>query len=153
MPNHPQARQKGIHTEVVNDELLVYDESNDTAHSLNRTAATVWRGCDGTRTVEDLVRVLGDEVGDVADEDLVMVTLDDLSANGLVEGFAQREREAARLSRRRFIRRVGTVGTAALALPVVHSITAPEPAAAGTTPTSSTSTSTFTFSSPTFSSS
>ena len=36
----------------------------------------------------------------------------------------------ARLSRRRFIRRVGVVGTAALALPVVQSIVAPTPAAA-----------------------
>jgi hypothetical protein len=158
MPDLPQARRHDVHTEQLKDELLVYDETRDTAHSLNRTAAAVWRASDGTRTTDDLVRVLADELGDLADEDLVLVTLDDLRAAELIEGAPKRDPEVARLSRRRFIRRVGAVGTAALALPVVHSIVAPDPAAAGTTPTSpststptsspSTSPSTSTFSSP-----
>src|SRR4051812_26428155 len=131
MSDLPQARRQDVHTEQLKDELLVYDETRDTAHSLNRTAAAVWRASDGTRTPADLAGVLSDELGDVADEDLVMVTLDDLSSAGLIEGAPERDREVARLSRRRFIRRVGAVGTAALALPVVHSIVAPDPAAAG----------------------
>ena len=32
---------------MIGDELLVYDKTRDTAHSLNRTAATVWQSCDG----------------------------------------------------------------------------------------------------------
>lgn len=157
MAERPLARQDGIHTEEVEDGLLVYDESRDTAHSLNRTAAIVWRSCDGKRDVADLVGVLADELGEAADEDLVRVAVHDLAANGLIEGAAERDREAARLSRRRFIRRAGTVSAAALSLPVVHSIVAPDPAAAQTgtststssTPSTSTSTST-TSSSPTF---
>ena len=128
----PLARRDGILTEAVDDELLVYDERRDTAHRLNRTAAIVWRHCDGRRTPGDLVGVLAAEIGDVADEDLVMVTLDDLAESELLDGHARREREATRLSRRRFIRRVGVVGSAALVLPVVHSIIAPTPAAAQT---------------------
>ena len=117
---------------MIGDELLVYDKTRDTAHSLNRTAATVWQSCDGHRSVDDLVEALRVELGDIADEDLVRVTLDDLTAGGLLEEAEERDPEAARLNRRRFIRRVGTVSAAALVLPVVHSITAPEPAAAGT---------------------
>jgi hypothetical protein len=118
-------------TEQVHGELLVYDEQRDVACRLNRTAALIWQSADGERSVADLVGVLREELGDLADEDLVMVTLDRLEEQGLLEsGYPRREPHAARLSRRRFIRRVGVVGTAALALPVVQSIVAPTPAAA-----------------------
>jgi hypothetical protein len=131
-PTYPRAREDGILTESLDEDLLVYDETRDTAHRLNRTAAAVWRACDGTRSTADLVGVLRDEVGEVADEDLVAVTLDELTTNGLLDDAAERDREAMRRSRRQFIRRVGLVGTAALALPIVHSIAAPDPAAAQT---------------------
>jgi hypothetical protein len=131
-PTYPRARVDGIHTEVIDDDVLVYDETRHTAHRLNRTAAAVWRACDGETSTDDLVGVLRQEVGDVADEDLVAVTLDELTANELIEGTVERDRGEMRRSRRQFIRRVGLVGTAALSLPIVHSIAAPEPAAAQT---------------------
>lgn len=147
MSERPLARRDGIHTEEIDDGILVYDETRDTAHSLNKTAALIWRSCDGTHDVEGLVKTVELEFGEVADEDLVHVALDDLTANGLVEGVTERDREASRLSRRRFIRRVGSVAAAAAALPVIHSVVAPDPAAAQTGTTTSTT------SSPTFSSS
>jgi DNA-binding transcriptional ArsR family regulator len=130
----PLAHTADVLTEELDDELLVYDEHRQLACRLNRTAALVWRSADGERTVADLVEVLRDELGDLADEDLVMVTLDRLEEQGLMEaGYPRRDPDTARLSRRRFIRRVGVVGTAALALPVVQSIVAPAPAAAQST--------------------
>jgi hypothetical protein len=132
MNDLPRARTEGIHTEEIEDGLLVYNEANDMALSLNRTATVVWRSCNGERDTQELLEVLRAELGDVADEDLLRVTIDDLVKNGLVEGSEERDREAARLSRRRFIRRVGTVSGAAVALPVVHAIVAPDPAAAQT---------------------
>ena len=143
MATHPRARAEGILTEEIGDDLLVYDETRDTAHRLNRTAAAVWRACDGKRTPAELVEVLRIAIGDIADEDLVLVTLDDLRGNGLVEDAPERDRETMRASRRQFIRRVGTVGAAAMALPIVHSISAPEPAAAQTGTSTSTSSPTF----------
>jgi DNA-binding transcriptional ArsR family regulator len=126
----PLARTENLLTEELDDELLVYDEHQQLACRLNRTAALVWRSADGKRTVADLVEVLREEV-ELADEDLVMVTLDRLEENGLIEaGYTRRDADDARVSRRRFIRRIGVVGTAALALPVVQSIVAPTPAAA-----------------------
>lgn len=127
----PVARSADLLTEELDEELLVYDEQRHVACRLNRTAALVWQNSNGERSVTDLVEVLREEVGELADEDLVMVTLDRLAEHGLLSsGYAPRERETARLSRRRFIRRVGVIGAAALALPVVQSIVAPVPAAA-----------------------
>ncbi len=127
----PLARRDDLLTEEVEDEFVLYDKRADTAHRLNRTAAIVWRNCDGKRDVPALVAVLRTELGDeLADEDLVRIALDGLRAKDLIEGGPERSQEETQLSRRRFIRRVGTVGVAALALPVVSSLAAPEPASA-----------------------
>ena len=72
------------------------------------------------------------EVGeDLADEDLVRVALDNLAERDLIDGVSERPPEETMVSRRRFIRRVGTVGVAALALPVITSINAPPASAQG----------------------
>jgi hypothetical protein len=91
----------------------------------------VWDACDGTQAVADLVKVLAEDLGDVADEDLVLVTLDSLSEYGLLEaGYVRRDKASSQLSRRRFIQSAGAVGVAAAALPMVSSLVAPTPAAA-----------------------
>ena len=60
-----------------------------------------------------------------------MVALDNLSKSGLLQsGYEARDSNAVRLTRRRFIRRVGVVGAAAMAVPVVHSLVVPPAAAA-----------------------
>jgi hypothetical protein len=47
----PLARSSELLTEEVDGELLIYDEERDTATRLNRTAAVVWRSCDGQRSI------------------------------------------------------------------------------------------------------
>jgi hypothetical protein len=118
-------------TEEVDDEILVYDSGDNVACRLNASAALVWRNSDGSRTVADLVEILRGELGDLADEDMVMIALDTLAEHDLLEsGYEARAVTAARISRRRFMRRVGVVGAAAMAVPVVHSMLVPSPAAA-----------------------
>jgi hypothetical protein len=120
----PRARTQGFLTEEVNDELRVYDEEHDAECRLNAGAALVWRNCDGERTVADLAEIL-------REEDLVMIALDDLLAHGLIlSGYEKRPDSAARLSRRRFLRRVGIAGAAAMAVPIVYSTAVPTMAAA-----------------------
>jgi hypothetical protein len=128
---YPITRREDVIVEEVDGELLLYDEPQELACRLNRTAFRVWESCDGTHSVTDLVDVLRAEVGDVADEDLVRVTLDSLDEHGLIlSGYAHQKGKAGRLSRRRFIARAGAVGAAAAALPVVQAIVAPTSAAA-----------------------
>ncbi len=127
----PLAREDGLLVEELDGELLIYDEQSDSACRLNAAAALVWRSCDGTRTVSDLVEAVAPQLGDVADENLVLIALDTLFEHGLiVSGYESRDSFARRLSRRRFFGRVGVAGAAAMAAPVVYSMAIPSPAAA-----------------------
>ena len=131
----PVARTSGLRTEQVDDELVVFDTNRELFFRLNRSAATVWGSSDGTRTVADLVAVLAEHVGELADEDLVLVTLDRLWESELIEsGYVPRGPRQETLSRRRFMRRASTVGAAVVAaLPVVQAVVAPTPAMAQST--------------------
>lgn len=125
------ARTDGLLTEEIDGDLLVYDKPRDVAFRLNSTAALVWRSCDGTRTVGDLLAVLTEELGDLANEDMVLMALDDLAEHDLIlSGYEQRDGEAVRLSRRRFFRHAAVAGAAAAAAPLVYSMAVPTSAAA-----------------------
>jgi len=131
LDSRPLARGSGLLTAEVGDELLVYDQDRNVACRLNRTAALVWRHSDGRRTVPQLATVLSESLGGAVDEDLVVVALDSLQENGLLDrGLPDGDHAVAQLSRRRFVRRAGAVGAAALAAPVVQAVVAPTPAAA-----------------------
>jgi hypothetical protein len=132
MVTQPRARESQLLVEQLDDELLVYDLAADRAHRLNETAAAIFRHADGSRSIADLVDMLSDEVGVLADKDLVLITLDSLAAASLIEDYEPRATKDARLSRRRFIARAGAVGAAATVLPIVHSIIAPTAAQAQT---------------------
>jgi len=127
----PLARTDDLLTEEVDGELIVFDTQTNVACRLNRSAALVWQSSDGDRTLADLVEVLAEEFGEVADEDLVLMALDDLVEHGLLlSGYEQRDGSASRLSRRRFFRKAGIAGTAVMAAPVVYTMVAPSAAAA-----------------------
>lgn len=48
----------GLVVEELDDEILLYRPSTHKAIHLNETAAAIWKLCDGTRTVKDLVDCL-----------------------------------------------------------------------------------------------
>jgi hypothetical protein len=126
----PVARRDGLLTRDLKDELLVYARDEHRAHCLNRTAATVFRNADGTRSVADLARLLAPQADPAASEAIVGETLDRLAEAGLLQG-----EPAAGWSRREVIHRVG-IGAAVL-LPAIVSILAPTPAEAAATCVSS----------------
>jgi hypothetical protein len=127
----PLARKDGLIVSEIDGEIVVYDGDDSIACCLNPSAALVWRYCDGEHTIADLHKIVAAEYGEVADEDVVLLALDTLSEHGLIEsGYEKREPTTTRLTRRRFIRRVGLVGGAAVMLPVVSSLVVPSAAAA-----------------------
>jgi hypothetical protein len=71
----------------VEDTTFVYDERLHTMMVLNPTAAAIWSGCDGERTIErladDLSVAFGEDLGRVRDD--VMATVAKLADLGLVE--------------------------------------------------------------------
>ncbi len=126
----PKARQEQLLVQEVGDEMVVYDQARDKAHRLNRTAATVWRHCDGQKGVAELSGVLRQELDPSADEDLVWVSLDRLETAHLFQEPIDCSARQRRDSRRRFLGKVGRIGMLSLLLPVVESVVAPTAAQA-----------------------
>jgi hypothetical protein len=125
----PAARRDGLLIRELPGELLVYDLEHHRAHCLNRTAATVFRHADGTRTAADLALVVAPEATPEEGVSLVGLALGQLGEAGLLEDV--HAEEGAGLSRRELVRRAGIA--AALMLPAVASVVAPTPAEAAAT--------------------
>jgi hypothetical protein len=128
----PAARREEIITREVDGELLIYDRVRDKAHCLNETAAAIWKRCDGRTTARDIAESLARETPDADDERVVWLGLDELRRKHLLADsgpWPQTNSGTSTLSRREAIRRIGL--GAAIALPVVITITAPTPAEAG----------------------
>jgi hypothetical protein len=125
MPEHPRARENDLLTQSLGDELLVFDSAANRAHSLNATAAAVWRASDGTRSPSQIAEHCQ------LDPLAVDLALSDLADARLL---ADHTPPAQRVSRRSALRRMALTGaTLGVALPVIRSIVAPSPAMAGST--------------------
>lgn len=120
-PYRPRAREQALLVESLDEELLVFDERRARAHSLNETAARVWRACDGERDIYAL------QVECALDAETLQLALDRLRTAGLLD-----EPEGPdHVSRRAILKRSVAAGTAlGVAVPVIRSITAPTPAMA-----------------------
>ena len=117
----PQARIDGLVIREVDDETLVYDTERDKAHCLNRTAGLVWDYCDGKTTAREAARSLQSDLGVSLDEDIVWLAVKQLEHFHLIEP----GRKSPSVSRRDLVLKYAP---AALALPVIMSISAPTPA-------------------------
>ncbi len=58
----PQMRAHGLVVDDLPDEVLVYDLDRHQAHCLNRSAALVWRACDGHSDPAEIARRLTAEL-------------------------------------------------------------------------------------------
>ena len=115
----PRARRDGLLSKDVGDELVVYDQSNQEVHRLNRAAAVVWKHCDGVTSREELAAIVESDMQVNCGRDFVDEALARLEDAKLLEG-------RAGLSRGQ---KVMLVGAAALMLPIVDTLTAPTAAA------------------------
>jgi len=131
----PKARQDDLIVKEFADETLVYDLRRDKAHSLNRIASLIWRHCDGKTSLADLASVAQRELGVPVNETAVQVALEKLSKRRLLETPVDGPSEAERLTRRKVLKALA----AAMAMPVVMSLTAPK-AMASVSPTHTTTT-------------
>jgi hypothetical protein len=128
----PTACKDELIIKEVEGETLVYDLKSHKAHCLNKTAALVWKHCDGKRTVEQVTRKLEAEVGKPVPQEVVWIALDQLERLKLLQAPIERASGRARISRREAVRRLGI--TTAVALPLVTSILAPEAVQAASVP-------------------
>src|SRR5436305_9055964 len=77
---NPLARADNLVIQDLDDEILVYDQTNARAHCLSGVAAQVWRACDGEMAAGDLA------AGLELDEAVVQDALIELQSNGLLDG-------------------------------------------------------------------
>lgn len=128
---YPKARPEEdlIITELA-DELVVYDRKDDQGHTMNQTAAFVWRHCDGETSPAQLAAKLADQFGLPADEDIVWMTLNELEQANLLQTPLVRSQNSKAVSRRDFLRMAQAAGLAIGLIPVIKSIVIPAPAAA-----------------------
>jgi hypothetical protein len=119
----PRARTERLVIRELDDETLVYDIERDKAHCLNRMASLVWNQCDGKITAAKAANALGTTLGISIDEDIVWLAVKQLRSFHLVDG----TEKSPSVSRRALVLKYAP---AALALPVIMSISAPGPAQA-----------------------
>ena len=131
MRQFPIARKENLVVEELPDEVLVYDRDTDKAHCLNHTAALIWENCDGEKTPSDIAVLLQHRLNTPMSVQVVMLGVEELASHGLLkeDGSAP---PIVPVSRRRLIQNLGL--SAAIALPVIMSITAPAAAQAGSDP-------------------
>src|SRR5574341_33574 len=120
----PAAREDRLVVQEVSDEVLVYDLDRHKAHCLNRTAALVWRHCDGRTTVAEMAALLRNELGCPVEEAVVWSALDRLGRAHLLRGRLTPPAGVARLSRREMMRKLALAGGLSVLLPAVASIDA-----------------------------
>lgn len=126
----PYARKDNLLVQGVGDDLVIYDQCRHQAHSLNRTAALVWKACDGKKTVAEIATLLAQELNAPHSEELTWNTLAQLEKACLLREAAASPASPGDVSRRQAIHSLGLKGAAALLPPVVTSLVAPTPAMA-----------------------
>lgn len=126
----PTMRKHGLVIDDLTDEVLIYDLDRHEAHCLNRSAALVWRSCDGARPPAEIARRLTAELDAPFSEDLVLLALSQLEKFHLLEQAETAPAHFPGLSRRQMVRRLGFA--AAVAVPVITSIVAPTAVQAAT---------------------
>ena len=124
----PTARTNGLVVQEIPDEVLVYDLESDKAHCLNRTAALVWKACDGKRSVSEIAGMVGAEAGNAVSDDLVWLAIDQLNEHNLLENEVRSH--FAGESRRQVLKKIGVASM--VALPIIASLAAPRSVLAGT---------------------
>jgi len=126
----PQARKDELLVHELGDETLVYDLERHRAHSLNSSAALVWRHCDGRTTTTEMAALLERELSLPADEQVVLFALKRLQRARLLGANLPPPAEATNPSRRELMRRLGMAGGMVVLIPLVQTIVAPQAAEA-----------------------
>ncbi len=124
MNTNPVARKNDLVVQETSDEVLVYDLNTSKAHCLNDSSAFVWKSCDGSNSVADIVKKFESSGKGSVSEDFVWLAIDQLNENSLLERTVDPKFNGH--SRRQALKAIGLA--TAVALPVIASLVAPQQA-------------------------
>lgn len=122
---NPKARDEDLVVQELAEEILVYDLTTNEAHCLNKSAALVWKYCDGKTSVTDIAKLLEKSFGDPVEDDFVRLAINSLTEKNLLNEQSHFDLP----NRRELLRKIGRASV--IALPVVASLVAPPAAMAG----------------------
>src|SRR2546428_7729598 len=125
----PHARKEELVVRELTDEVLVYDLDRDKAHCLNKTAALIWKLCDGKKTAAEMAALAQEKLNAPISVEIVWHALDQLEKFHLLQNQMNYRARPAWTSRREMVRKLGL---AAATLPVIISIVAPTAVQAAT---------------------
>ena len=117
----PVARKQGLVVQEMPEEVLIYDLDTNKAHCLNKTAAFVWKSCDGNKSVADITKSFESGFGSPVEEDLVWLAIEQLNDKNLLSESLTTNFKGQ--TRREVIKKIGFASI--IALPIVASIAAP----------------------------
>lgn len=120
---NPKSRAWEMVVQEVDNELMIYDLSNDKVYGLNETSAIIWGMCDGTKTIAEISRQMSEKLNTPISEDYVWLALRDLQKEKLLTDGFEIENKFSGMSRRQIVRQIGFASMAAL--PVIYSLVAP----------------------------
>ncbi len=120
----PAARSTDLVTTETADSLLVYDQDRHELHTLNSTAAAIWRLLDGQRSATDVLVAARADLGSELTLEAVQLALATLAEAHLLAQPVESTAFTAGESRRRFLKKAGIV-----AIPAVISVSVPLAAA------------------------
>ena len=123
----PRARTEGLVIKALPDEVLVHDLARHRTHCLNRSAAAVWRLCNGQRTPAEITRTLTQAPEGRWSDEAVRLALDELGRAHLLTDVLIGRTEAGGVTRRQTLQRLAA---AAVVVPTVATIVAPRAAQA-----------------------
>lgn len=121
--SYPQGRTSDIVVQQLEDEVMIYDLSDNKAFCLNKTSAVIWQACNGQRSIAEIAEVSGKILNSLVAEELVWLALEKLKKDNLLEKDTYIEESYNGLSRREVIRKFGF--SSMIALPIISSLVAP----------------------------
>lgn len=127
----PRTRQEDILAEEVQGECVVYDPKLKKAHHLNAPLTWIWKNCDGTRTIDELVLAMQVDTGYSDTRDVIADGLKQLGDADLLEPESV---DLSSIVPKTGISRRAVIAGASAVAPVISSILAPTPAAAKSKP-------------------
>ena len=120
----PLARRGNIIPENLPEEVVLYDKLSNKVHCLTKMAAAIWENCNGTRSPDDLARIVEARLGQPVDRNLVLQALEELEKADLLEAGSGMVSDAGLTSRREAMGKIAIASTALVATIAVPTTTA-----------------------------
>lgn len=122
-PNLPLSKKNNLVVQEIDNELLIYDLTENKAFCLNQTSGLVWQFCDGINSIEKISEFVSKKLNSPVNEDFIWLALEQLKKERLLVTEVETPAHFKGVSRRQVIKNIG-LGTL-VALPIVASLAAP----------------------------